>query len=267
MIVKEIEVNSIITPSKLPDADFVINPYTGCLHACRYCYAEFMKRFAGTDEDWGKFVYVKSKWKSPLNIKKLANRKVLLSSVTDPYQQVEHRYKLTRKILEQFAGSDCKLEILTKSDLVLRDLDVIKKIPEITVGMSINATHDLLRKVMEPKAKPVQKRMDALKTLKSEGIRTYLFVSPIFPALSNVQALIQAMRPYVDYFLFENLNLRGAYKKRVLELIGRHFPEYGSLYQKIYTTAYGQAYWKNFEQTLRDLEKEGRQEFRIYFHH
>ncbi|WP_051530088.1 radical SAM protein [Anoxybacteroides tepidamans] len=267
MIIREIEVDSLVSASKLPDADYVINPYVGCLHSCQYCYAEFMKRFVPISEEWGNFVYVKSKWKKPINVDKLSNSKILISSVTDPYHQIEQRYMLTRKILKFFIQSSCQLEILTKSDLVLRDIDILKRIPNITVGISINSTNDDIRNIFEPKAKSVYKRIEALKILNREGINTYLFISPIFPELSDVKRLIDITRPFVGYYLFENLNLRGAYKKRILNLISEYFPDYFSLYTKIYTTNYGKEYWSQYEQNIKKWEQEGKQTFKIYFHH
>jgi DNA repair photolyase len=101
MKVKEIIVKNIITKSNLPDADFVINPYTGCTHSCIYCYARFMKRFTGHDEKWGQFIDVKINGADLVinNIKKITNKSIFMSSVTDPYLPLEKKYKITRNIL------------------------------------------------------------------------------------------------------------------------------------------------------------------------
>ena len=103
MEIKEIKVKSIIVKSGLPGADFVINPYVGCVHACRYCYARFMKRFTGHLEPWGDFVDVKINGPDliPSRLDKYKDKSVIIGSVTDAYQPIENRYKLTRKILEK----------------------------------------------------------------------------------------------------------------------------------------------------------------------
>lgn len=102
MKVKEIEVKSVITKSNLPGIDYVINPYVGCQHACVYCYADFMKKFTGhVGEKWGEFVDVKINSVETIKKPKLENKNILISSVTDPYQPVEVKYKITREILKK----------------------------------------------------------------------------------------------------------------------------------------------------------------------
>ena len=137
MIVNEVTVNDYLTKSNLPASDYVINPYVGCPHGCKYCYASFMKRFTGHKEDWGTFIDIK-KCNKKINIKKLENKTVFLSSVTDCYNKFEEKYKLTRKILRQLVNANCYLNISTKSKLILRDLDLLKQMKNLTVSMSIN---------------------------------------------------------------------------------------------------------------------------------
>lgn len=125
IIEKQIQVNDYLTKSNLPASDYVINPYAGCPHGCKYCYASFMKRFTGHKEDWGTFVDIKQCNKK-INAKKIENKRVFLSSVTDCYNQFEGKYQLTRNILKQLVNIDCELSISTKSKLILRDIDLLK---------------------------------------------------------------------------------------------------------------------------------------------
>lgn len=125
MIIKEISVKTVITKSNLPVCDFSVNPYVGCTHACKYCYASFMKRFTGHFEPWGEFIDVK-RWSEIKNPGKYCGKEFFIGSVTDPYNPQEAEYKRTRAFLEQMQGSGAKISIQTKSDLVLRDLDLIK---------------------------------------------------------------------------------------------------------------------------------------------
>ena len=122
-----------MTKSNLPVADFSVNPYVGCAHACQYCYASFMKRFANHPEPWGDFVDVKV-WPDIKNPGKYAGKEAFLGSVTDCYQPCEAKYKRTRALLEQLQGSGISISIATKSDLVLRDLDLIKTFPNARVS-------------------------------------------------------------------------------------------------------------------------------------
>lgn len=123
MRTKEIEAKSILTKSKLPDADYVVNPYIGCPFACLYCYASFMGKFVGESiESWGDYLYVKSNavqlfaQEFPKLQRNKSNPSILLSSVTDPYNGLELKYPLTRGILEIISQSHYKgqVGILTK---------------------------------------------------------------------------------------------------------------------------------------------------------
>src|SRR3989344_6271895 len=176
--IQEIQVKSILTNSKLPETDYVINPYVGCMHACPYCYAVFMKRFTNHKEEWGRFVDVKINAPEILE-KEIVNAKrgtVLLSSVTDPYHPIEIKYKITRKVLEILLKHQFHTSILTKSDLVKRDIDLLKQFKECEVGFSFLSFDDKHRKDFEPVASSPQRRLDAMKKLKKNGIKIYAFI-------------------------------------------------------------------------------------------
>ena len=240
-IIKETVSKNIITKSKLPDTDYVINNYVGCNHGCIYCYAEFMKRFTNHTEKWGEFLDVKkfNEEKFVKYLKKInSDKKILMSSVTDLYNPYEIKYKSTRNILKLFIQANNEhihLEILTKSLLIFRDIDLLKKIKNITVGISLKTLNDNLRKQIEPYAGSIKSRIEILKKLKGENIPVYLFISPIFPMLTQLEEIIATCKDTVDFIYFENLNLRGRYKKIILDFISKNFPEYNQLYQDIYT--------------------------------
>jgi DNA repair photolyase len=265
--VKEVEAKSYITKSKLPDADFVINPYTGCPHKCMYCYAEFMKRFAGHDiEDWGDFVDVK-RCSTPIDVSKIKpSQEVLIGSVTDAYNPYEAHYKITRSILEQFVGSNVKLQILTKSKLVTRDIDLLKRIPNASVGVSMNTLDEDFRQQIEPRASSVADRIRTLKELKAAGIKTCLFMAPIFPGITDFKALVTETRPYVDFYGFENLNLRGAYMPRVLDFISRQYPALNELYTQIYRQKKN-SYWNDLEKEICSFCDTNKILYKMYFYH
>ena len=139
MIVRRIvPVKSLVAPSKLPGTDFVINPYIGCPHQCVYCYAEFMKRFTNHTEDWGDFLDIKRAEK-PIDIRKLAGKRIVISSVTDPYNAFEKRYNVTRHVLKQLQNAHAAITIITKSDLILRDIDLIGRLENAEVAISLNS--------------------------------------------------------------------------------------------------------------------------------
>lgn len=262
----EIKTESYLTKSKLPDADYVINPYVGCPHKCIYCYAEFMKRFCGHTEEWGDFVDVKICDK-PINLSRIpSSSTILVGSVTDAYNPLEKKYKITRSILQQLINWESRLEVLTKSDLVVRDIDLLSQIKNAAIGISINTVDDELRKNIEPFAPSVEKRINALKELHEAGIKTYLFMSPIFPRLTEWRELINAVLPYVDYICFENLNLRGAYLPRVMGFIHNSYPQFEPLYKAIYWNK-DMSYWESLKDEITAFCNENAINYRFYFYH
>ena len=268
MNIKEIQTESYITKSKLPDADYVINPYVGCPHKCIYCYAEFMKRFTGhSNEEWGNFIDIKY-CKNDINFASIpSTATVLIGSVTDAYNYFEKKYKITRRIIEKLICCPAaRVEILSKSDLVLRDIDLFKQFKNIYVGISMNTLDDQQRKEIEPGASSVQRRIEALKLLHSEGIHTYLFMSPIFPGISDCKEIVSLVSPYVDYICFENLNLRGAYLPRVMSYIQDRHPNLIELYMQIYWSK-NMEYWENLKSELTKYCIDNDVEYKFYFYH
>ncbi|MCX4366106.1 MAG: radical SAM protein [Bacilli bacterium] len=264
MVIKEVHVNDLVTKSNLPASDYVINPYVGCPHGCKYCYASFMKRFTGHSEEWGTFIDVK-RCDKKINGKKLEGKRVFLSSVTDCYNQYEEEYRLTRNILEQLVDVDCILNISTKSKLILRDLDLLKQMKNIEVSMSINTMDEEFKKDMD-NASSIKDRLDTLKILHENGIRTVLFMSPMFPFLTDYKTLINVSKDYVDEYWFENLNLRGSYKMTILNYIKDKFPDIYPEYVRIYLNN-DNTYWENLALEINDFCEHEKVEFINYFYH
>lgn len=211
---REITVKDLVTKSNLPASDYVINPYVGCPHACKYCYACFMKRFTNHSEEWGDFIDIKLCDK-PISSKKLQGKSVFLSSVTDCYNPFEEKYRNTRGILEQLVSIDCELNISTKSHLILRDIDLLKQCKNLKVSVSINTLDEQFRKDMD-NASSISERLEVLRILHTNGIYSVLFMSPIFPKITDFKAIVDNSKDFVDEYWFENLNLRGSYKQTIL---------------------------------------------------
>jgi DNA repair photolyase len=204
--VREIDVKTVLSKSGIPRVDYCINPYVGCGHGCRYCYATFMKRFTGHRERWGSFVDVKENAPDALHkqIKRAHKGRVMISSVTDPYQPVEQEYQLTRQCLEILLEHQFPVGILTKSPLVLRDIDLIKEFKEIDVGITVTTDDEAVRGIFEPQAPSIDIRLNTLKTLHEKGIETYAFIGPLLPM--NPEALSERINPYVQSVLIDRMN-------------------------------------------------------------
>ncbi len=248
MTIKEIDVKSVMTKSNLPVSDFSVNPYVGCAHACKYCYASFMKRFTDHPEPWGDFVDVKH-WPAITKASKYAGKEAFLGSVTDCYQPCEAKYKRTRALLEQLQGSGIRISIATKSDLVLRDLDLIRTFPGARVSWSINTLDEDFRREMD-RGVSIERRLEAMRQFYEAGVQTTCFISPIFPGITDVEAIIERAKGQCNLVWLENLNLRGDYRARILNWVHEHRPELDGLYRDIYGRK-DRTYWSELDADMR----------------
>ncbi len=217
MVIKEIEARTILSKSQI--YEYTLNAYGGCQHNCIYCYAKFMKRFTGHREPWGSYVDVKINAPELLarEVKKKKKAGVWISGVCDAYQPLEKKYELTRKCLEILVDDGWPVTIQTKSPLVLRDLDILKRSQDCEVGFTITTSNERIRKIFEPGAPRVLDRVNALKTLHAEGIRTYVMVAPLLPGAEGLAELLEGS---VDHALIDRYNYHYAdylYRKHGLE--------------------------------------------------
>lgn len=235
MKIDEIRVKGVLTKSRIPGIDYSLNPYVGCYFGCRYCYASFMRRFTNHKEPWGEFVDVKINAPELLErqLKRAKPGHIVMSLVTDPYQPIEKRYEITRRCLEAILRLGPKLEefslsVLTKSALVLRDIDLLKRIPKLEVGLTITTDDESIRKIFEPKAHSIQSRIETLRRLKASGIRTYAFIGPILPM--DPKDLAESLAKVADHVLLDRMNytwkVQRLYRKHGLEFALE--PEYFS---------------------------------------
>ena len=217
MIVEEVYAKNILSKSKV--FDYTINPYIGCEHGCTYCYARFMKRFTDHKEKWGRFVDVKVNAASLLQheIKKKQPGKVWISGVCDPYQPLEKKYELTKRCLEILLKHMWPVTIQTKSPLVLRDVESLRKFDEIEVGLTITTADENIRKIFEPNSPPVKQRIGTLEKLHYVGVKTFAMIAPLLP---KTEGLVTQLSGKVDYVLIDKMNYHYAdrvYKRHKLE--------------------------------------------------
>lgn len=232
-MVEEIFSRNIITKSNLPHADYVINPYVGCTFGCSYCYASFMGRFVGKPiEDWGDYLLPKMNAVSVFSkdLKRLGrtldHATLLMSSVTDAWQPAEKRYELSRGILAEMARARFKgrLSILTKSPLIVRDIDLLREIPNVEIGLTITLWDQASRR-MERLAPNLGSRLTTLERINAAGLRTYAFIGPINLNLATepeqIRAVVQGVHDAGTTEIYvEHLNTSAYLRRRMEEALG-----------------------------------------------
>lgn len=254
--VREEKCKSLLNKSKL--SDYCINCYVGCEHACVYCYAAYYtKKYTQHKEEWGSFVDVKTNSSEILRKEVLRKRKgsVFLSSLTDPYQPLEKDYELTRKCLETLQRNNFSVCIQTKSSLVLRDLDILKKFKECEVGFTITTLNEKTRKDFEPFSSPVEEKLNALKVLRENKIKTYVFFGPVLPFISdqNLEEFFEKLSGLADYFFVDRLNLKPGVRERCEKVLREKYPELLEKWRKVFFEKNN--YYQELKRRIEEITK------------
>ncbi len=221
MKVREVSCSTALSPSSLPGLDYALNPYRGCSIGCVYCYSPSVLREA---RPWGRFVDVKRNIPAVLakELKRKERGTVGLGTVTDGYQPLEGRYHLTRYCLEQLARHDFPVSIQTKSSLVLKDLDLQRRLPEVEVGVTITTMDEAMRRRFEPFSSPSARLIEALRGLNAAGLRTWAFVGPILPGATETtaEALLRSVRDAgTTHVMIDRLRYRPGVWERVEDAV------------------------------------------------
>jgi len=229
-----------------------INTYRGCEHNCTYCNARYTHEYLGLPT--GEFAYkimVKDNAAEALD-KELSREKwnkkwtVNMATVTDPYQPAECKFKITREVLKVFLKHHNALMVTTKSDLILRDLDILTNIAKtgfLNVVITIPILDEDLRKKIEPKAASIQKRLEVVQKIHDAGITVGVTSIPLFPYISDsesdVEKLVKTLSENgADYVIIDMLNFREEARDRVMEFIKNYYPDLISKYGELYKTNY-----------------------------
>ncbi|MEZ7821100.1 MAG: radical SAM protein [Patescibacteria group bacterium] len=252
MEIKEINVKSILCKSKIPGVDFAVNPYVGCIHDCKYCYATYMLKYTNHENDeWGQFVDVRINAVEtlPKKLEKLDNKTISFGTATDPYQAIERKYRITRQLLEKLKNCNCNIGITTKSSVILDDIDLLKSIKNLKVSISLGIYDDNTRKQLEPLASSVNERIKTLKTLHENNIYTVLFMAPFFPIITDYKEIILNTRDFVDEYWFEGVTIYDRIKIKFCEFLKNN-----KKFVKPYNDFYKEKY-KNWKTLKTDITK------------
>jgi DNA repair photolyase len=225
-----------------------VNPYRGCEFGCKYCYARYTHEYM--ELDGGEFeskIYVKQN-AGPLAERDLANEKIwgehiAIGTATDPYQPAEREFGATRAILEKMAERDgLSLSITTKSNQVVRDIDVLKRISErssITIHMTVTTLRTRLARMLEPRAPRPDLRLAALTQLREAGINAGVNAMPVLPGLTDreedLDALARAAKEAgAQWIAASVLFLMPSSLKQFLPFIDAKFPKLAKRYHEWY---------------------------------
>lgn len=244
---------NIIQPCGLDDFNYQIDPYLGCEHGCHYCYTQ-------NSFDWSDEIqtYENLKEKLTAELASFKPQKIYLGMNTDPYQPAEEEFRRTRKVLEVLHEHDFSVSILTKSNLVMRDVDILKDIPGASVGVSIAFQNDLEKKLFETNTVPNSDRISALKDLKREGIKTYALICPVMPYITDVHVLINQVRPYVDSIWIYPLKIDSVEDenwKSTRPILEQHFPDILEKFEEV-VFSIDHVYWDELRRHLKDVNND-----------
>lgn len=259
--VKEIHCRAILSPCGLPEFAYSVNPYTGCGHGCLYCYARFMGKYSHEGEEWGSFVDVKTN-SSEIARKDLGKSRpgrIFLSSVTDPYQPLEGKYLLTKKILEAIKDYGYPVCIQTKSSLVQRDLRLIFSLDKCDLGMTICFADDRDRKLWEPHASTIEERFKTLKLFSDAGVKTFAFLGPMLPGISdrNLPELFSKFSETgIKEVMVDRLNIKSGNLEPILAIIKERYPELLGKYQELFVQGGSGPYYKSLRPGIEKAAKE-----------
>jgi DNA repair photolyase len=244
-------INEVPAASRMPFR-FTINAYRGCSHACTYCFARPTHDYLGLNigEDFERRLVVKvnavDRLKAELRSPKWTGESIAMGTNTDPYQRCEGKYRLTRGIVEVLAEAGNPFSILTKSALVLRDLDLLAaaaKRTDVSVSLSIGTLDEAVWRATEPAAPHPRRRLDAVRQLSEAGIRTGVLVAPVLPGMSDapaqleevVTACVEAGARSVTSIL---LHLRPGVREHFLGWLKQNDPGLAEDYERRYQRSY-----------------------------
>jgi DNA repair photolyase len=198
---EQINARSIFSPAtgyiRRGGFDWTCNPYVGCPFGCTYCYSMFLPQNRRPKEEWGRWFQAKvnavelARKQAP----KLARQAVYISSVTDPYLPAERSLRLTRGILEVLVPHQPRVLIQTRGQLVVRDLDVLKRLEAVRVNVSIPTDSEDVRRAFEPKAPPLERRWQAAAAVRSAGLAVGICVTPMLP-LEDVAGFVERVAAF-----------------------------------------------------------------------
>lgn len=252
----------VLQPCALEGYCFQLDPYIGCEHHCYYCYA-----LNEAETDWDSEIQIHQDIRTQLGneIATIDIQPIYIGWNSDAYQPVEADYQQTRQVLELLAERRFPVCVLTKSDLVVRDMNLFKRMSGSSVGISMAFQYDHDRKLFEADTQSNRKRLEALRKLHEEGIKTYTLICPVMPFITDVGELISQVEPYSDTIWIYALSF-DRYEDRnwqsMRQILQEHYPDMVKKYKEIAFNS-DHTYWTRLRSELQLLQQQTLSELRI----
>jgi DNA repair photolyase len=262
MKVRRRDKGQILQPCSLEWFTYQIDPYIGCEHHCHYCYT--LNR-TDTDETKEIIIYRDVVDQLARELSQIKPQTIYMGMNTDPYQPCEREYEQTRRVLELLTERGFSVCMLTKSDLIVRDIDLFSKMKGSSVGISIAFQDERVRELFEANAPPNERRIEALKRFKQGGIETYALINPVMPFITDVQLLIETVAPHADTIWIYALSMEEETDRNwrnVKQILDRHFPDLTEKYRRI-AFSKDHPYWTELRRELERLQREKKLNLRI----
>jgi len=255
MKVSECTNRPILSPCGLKELDYQVDTYVGCEHYCYYCYA-----LAQAETDWSKEILIHEEIIDQLSgeIDKIPSQTIYMGYHTDPYQPCEAEYHQTRKVLELFLQKGFSASILTKSDLVVRDIDILKEMNDAAVSISVAFNDNQTRRLFEANTMDTENRIEALRQLKEAGIRTGALVCPVIPYITDTIQLVDMLQPYADVIWIYGLSINDRLGQNWLNIQQILNNQFTDLIEQIEPAIFSKdhRYWAQLRQNLLEMQKD-----------
>ncbi len=255
MKVSKCSYRPVLVPCGLENFDYQVDPYVGFEHNCHYCYV-----LNQAETDWNKEIFVHSDITGQLGgeLEKISPQKIYMGYTTDPYQPCEADLSQTRKVLKLFLEKGFSASILTKSDLVARDMDLLKQMDHASVSVSVAFNDNHIRQQFEANTIDTKDRIGALSKLREAGIKTSALICPVIPFITNVIPLIDLLVPQTDVIWIYGLSINARSDKNwqnVQDILNSHFPKLKEQIESVVFSA-DHSYWIQLRLELEKLQKD-----------
>ena len=245
----------ILVPCNLPNIAYQVDPYVGCGHYCYYCYA-----LNQAETDWGKEIHTHNDIVDQLaeELENISPQKIYLSYYTDPYQPCEAEHLQTRKVLALLLEKGFWASILTKSDLVVRDMDLLQEMQDASVSVSVAFNDNGVRQQFEAHTIDTENRIEALRKLRAAGIKTNALICPVIPYITDVEPLMDMLASHTDTIWIYALSMQVRSDQNwqnVESILQQHFPDLKNMIEEV-VFSNDHSYWTQLRQKLERLQKD-----------